>query len=713
MKKFIIFAVLTVILLAGTYYMIFFRGIYIPRDPDAPVSVRFVTQDTHIMKKTDGGEYEPFEMKGVELSSFMPGYHSTDFAPGRQDYLRWLSRIGQMGANTVKVSYIMDDDFYNAFYEYNTDRAEPLYLLQQIPVPDSINYGDQSSGESGVAERIIQSGKTLVDILHGRKSLMSSEISGGGSYRKPISQWVLGFVVGNDWNPDFAAYSDHSDSAGYQGVYFSAAPQATAFESFLARIMDEVTAYETEKYGEQHLIGFSNSPQTDFLRYEENYARQLKKYSFIDAEHVIPQERLQSGYFAAYHLYDYCDRFSDFLDATQKQSLSPLLQDLNPAAAYGGYLTLLARYHTMPVISSCYGISSARGVSRMDEEPLTEQEQGEKLLSVYAEAMNAGWSGMCISHFQDIWGLSEWNTAFSENRKVSHRWGDIQTTSTNYGLMAFEPGESTPACVTDGQTGEWSEEDIVAQDKTSGLTLFARYDWKGLYLLIEGDFDLEKETLYVPLDLTDQAGSNHSDNPDLNFDRNADFLLCIDGRENSRLLVHERYQAARENFGMEIYGVDPFTVAPDKDSGHFVPVTMAVENDTLLEDYNAMDPVIRWELTALKQWETGRLTCGSGNPESDDYCSLADFCFGEHCVEIRLPWLLINVGDPIYMKAHGDYYEHYGVELSTVDTIWMGISSDADVSLRAFEVKGFGRRILWHERMKQSYEVIRQAWRHS
>ena len=87
-------------------------------------------------------------------------------------------------------------------------------------------------------------------------------------------------------------------------------------------------ADETEKYGEQHLIGFSNSPQTDFLRYEENYARQL----IIDAEHVIPQERLQSGYFAAYHLYDYCDRFSDFLDATQKQSLSPLLQDLNPAA---------------------------------------------------------------------------------------------------------------------------------------------------------------------------------------------------------------------------------------------------------------------------------------------------------------------------------------------------------------------------------------------
>ncbi len=713
MKKFIICAAAMAALLAGSYYMIFFHGLYIPRNPDAPVSVSFVTEGVHIFQKTANGTTRPFHMKGVELSSFIPGYHATDFAPDKTDYLRWLSRIGQMGANTVKVSYIMDDDFYNALYVYNKDREDPLYLLQQIPVPDSINYGSQSAAASAVTDQIIQSGKTLVDILHGRKSLMSSEISGGGSYRKPVSQWVLGFVLGSDWNPDFAAYSDHSDRDGYEGLYFATAPQATAFESFLAEIMDTVTAYETEKYGEQHLIGFSNGPQTDFLRYEENYAYQLKKYSFIDAEHVIPQERLHSGYFAAYHLYDYCDRFSEFLDETQKQSLAPLLEDLNPEAAYGGYLTLLARYHTMPVISSGYGISSARGVSRMDEEPLTEREQGEKLLSVYEEAMAAGWSGVCISHFQDIWSLSEWNTAFSENRKVSHRWSDIQTTSKNYGLMAFEPGKTTPSCTIDGSRDEWSPEDIVMGDADSGLTLSARYDWKGLYLLIEGDSDLENTSLYIPLDITDQTGSPHSDSPKLTFDRDADFVLCIDGRENSRLLVHERYLAIQENFGMEMYGIDPFTIVPDKDSGRFVPVTMAVENNTLLSDYDSIDPVLRRELTSVRQWETGHLTCGNGDPASADYCSLADFCFGSHCVEVRLPWLLINVGDPVYMEAHEDYYEHYGVELSPVDTLWMGVSSKDHAALSPFHVKGVGRRVTWHERMKQSYEVIRQAWRHS
>ena len=161
---------------------------------------------------------------------------------------------------------------------------------------------------------------------------------------------------------------------------------------------------------------------------------------------------------------------------------------------------------------------------------------------------------------------------------------------------------------------------------------------------------------------------------------------------------------------MQIYGVDPFTAAPDKDSGKFVSVTMAVENNTLLSDYISMDPNYRRALTAVRQWETGKLTYGNGDHASSDYCSLADFCFGDHFVEIRLPWLLINVGDPVYMRAHEDYYENYGVELSHIDTIWMGVSSENDITLSSFPVKDFGRRITWHERLKQSYKVIRKIW---
>ena len=105
-----------------------------------------------------------------------------------------------------------------------------------------------------------------------------------------------------------------------------------------------------------------------------------------------------------------------------------------------------------------------------------------------------------------------------------------------------------------------------------------------------------------------------------------------------------------------------FVDFPEKDSDDFVPVTMAVDNDTLLENYSSMNPVLRRELTSLGEWETGKLVYGNGDPEASDYNSLTDFSFGESMVEIRLPWLLLNVGDPVSMAVHEDYYENYGVE---------------------------------------------------
>lgn len=45
-----------------------------------------------------------------------------------------------------------------------------------------------------------------------------------------------------------------------------------------------------------------------------------------------------------------------------------------------------------------------------------------------------------------------------------------------------------------------------------------------------------------------------------------------------------------------------------------------------------------------------------------DTDTLADFCYGDDCVEVRLPWLLINMGDPSNSLVHRDYYVCHGVE---------------------------------------------------
>ena len=46
------------------------------------------------------------------------------------------------------------------------------------------------------------------------------------------------------------------------------------------------------------------------------------------------------------------DSFSVRLSAAQRQALGPLLEGLSTGEPYGGYLELLGRYHTMPVIAA-------------------------------------------------------------------------------------------------------------------------------------------------------------------------------------------------------------------------------------------------------------------------------------------------------------------------------------------------------------------------
>ena len=63
---------------------------------------------------------EPFTVKGVNLGVGVPGEWATDYAVSKETYLRWFAQMQEMGANTVRVYITLHDDFYNAFYEYNT-----------------------------------------------------------------------------------------------------------------------------------------------------------------------------------------------------------------------------------------------------------------------------------------------------------------------------------------------------------------------------------------------------------------------------------------------------------------------------------------------------------------------------------------------------------------------------------------------------------------
>lgn len=712
MRRFLIAAVALLVAALGGWYAVYHYGFYLDLHPDAPVTALFRSEGTQLLRRTEDGGWVPFAIRGVDVSASLPGRYATEFAAEEADYLRWFEAIGAMGANTLRAYTVMDDDFYNALHAYNTAHPEPLYLLQGIQVSDAANDGKADAYGDDFLGALLRDGRNVVDIIHGRKSISANSLQGSGLYRRDLSPWTVGYLVGQTWNSETIAYTDHSAirPTSFAGTYFTTAPEATAFEALLARVMDETTAYESAKYKTQRLIAFINDPANDPFAYEPHYGAQLSKYAQLDAEHILPTPALASGYFAAYRVYGFCPDFSQYLSAAQQAALGDLLTGLDTSAPYGGYLELLSAYHTMPVVCAGYGVSSARGAVSLGQPPLTERQQGEALVAVYEAVMDSGWSGMCISDWQDAWERRTWNTAFATVLSRNYLWHDLQTDGQNSGLMAFDPGREERVCVLDGDPGEWAPGDAVLT--AGGLTLSARSDAEGLYLLIQGEGVGPETPLYLPIDLTRESGSALCADPALTFGRAADFLLCLDGRENSRLLVQERYDAMRENFLFEVAGENPFVTYPAADSPVFVPVSMALRNAALIDADAILTAEEAQRIRALGVWETGRLTHGCGDPEAADYNSLADFRYGSGCVEVRLPWLLLNVADPSRMQIHSDYYEHYGVKTHTAQDCWIGLSAgDGEIPMEPLPLKGWGDRPVWHERLKQSYYIVQTAWK--
>lgn len=714
MRKFLTGAVILFLIVFAGFYITFYKGISIDLHPGAPIQVKYRTDESSILVLKDSGAYQPFFLKGVDLSASMPGRYATYFAPTKEDYLRWLKEIGEMGANTVRVYTVMDDDFYHAFYTYNMTEEHTLYLLQGLLVSDSANTGAADAYDDDFFRRLLTDGRDAIDIIHGRKIIHANETKGSGTYFHDISDWVLGYLVGQEWNASTVAYTDHRSihPSSYHGVYFTTSDDSSPFEAMLAQIMDRLILYETKKYKTQRLISFINDPQNDPFAYEISYAKQLNKYSCVDAEHILPTDQLLSGYFASYRLYDFCDDFTQYLSEKQKEQLSALLPGIDTQAVYGGYLQLLSAYHTMPVVAAGYGFSTSRGAVIKNQAPLTETQQGNALKEVYQNAVDSAWSGVFLSTWQDTWERRSWNTAFGTVLTQNYLWHDLQSDGQNYGLMAFDPGESEKTCTIDGKPDEWSKEDRLLTEENK--TLSVKTDAEGMYLMIQGD-DLEKSTLYLLFDTTQESGSQEIRLPEaagqLSCERAADFLLCLNGPDDTRLLVQERYDALRENFLPEITGENPFIEFPEADSPHFVSVGMALQNQTLVDETVVTTAKEAQRLRALGIWETGKLVHGNGDPDSEAYDSLSDFCFGENCVEIRLPWLLLNVGDPSQMQIHSDYYQNFGVHTHTAGEFWMGLGDGGErISMTSRPMEGYVAPT-WHERLKKSYYIMQEQWR--
>ena len=332
------------------------------------------------------------------------------------------------------------------------------------------------------------------------------------------------------------------------------------------------------------------------------------------------------------------------------------------------------------------------------------------MVRCYEDIMAAGCAGSCVFSWQDEWFKRTWNTMYAVNLMRNPYWSDYQTNEQYFGLLSFDPGETESVCYTDGDISEWSGEEAVTG--TDDLSVSIRYDERFLYFLIyKKNLDFENDKIFIPIDTTPKSGSNYCKNFGLKFDKAADFLLVINGKDNSRLMVQERYEVLRSTYSQNLKGFDTYIKdnVPDKNSSKFVNI------DMILEIFNIPDELRNSGLYNFGElsFETGKLKYGNANPNSEDFDSLADFAQNGNYIEVKLPWQLLNFSDPSKMEIHDDYYSgNYGIKFIKIKQMNIGITTDNSrrCALSVYNLKGWGNKVTYHERLKSSYYVLQNLW---
>lgn len=722
MKKFIAVVcviVVLAILIDASYYRL---GLYIDLNPNREVTT-FVKTDGDRILINKGAGYERFEIKGVNIGSGEPGQWATDFSVDKDSYLRWFSLIQEMGANTIRVYTVQDDTFYNAFYEYNKDNPTPLYLMHGVWVNDYVQNSHRDAYDKDFFDAFLDNCKTVIDVIHGNKKISLGKMAsaGSGSYKDDISQWVIGYILGVEWEDVTVVYTDkkyaeNSELNSYKGNYMYTTDDASPFEAMLAHVGDKVIEYESNRYKQQRLVAFSNWPTTDPFDYPEKVAKFFMKCAKVDVEHIKTTDKFISGQFASYHVYPYYPDYLNYIDDLSDFGISDkskFLTDTGKINTYKAYLSLLTAHHEIPVVISEFGVSTGRGIAQKDQNTnrnqgnMSESGQGKALVECYNDICDTGCAGGCVFTWQDEWFKRTWNTMYAVNLRRTPYWSDYQTNEQYFGLLSFDPGEEKSVCYVDGDVSEWDDSDIITVNGDCSISY--KYDEKFIYFMIyKKNLDFENDTIYIPVDTTPKSGSSYCENYNLIFDRAADFLITLNGENNSRVLVQERYEVLRSNYSEDVYKFDTYTSGniPDIDSPKFVNIDMILQT--------AM-PLLYFEDNVLAEtFETGKLIYGNANPESNDFNSLSDFiCSGDY-IEIKLPWQLLNFADPSRMTIHDDYYDdNYGVEYINIDKFYAGVSlgdESGRISLKQAPLKGWGNNVAYHERLKSSYYILQKLW---
>ena len=638
------------------------------------------------------GEWEDSFLAGVNIGLGIPGSFPGEYAIRYETYFEWFTQIAEMGANIIRVYTPQTPGFYQALYEYNRLAATPLYLLQGVYMDESdvLRYSDVFAPKSIAMRDMRQDIIDCVNMLHGNAVIGEKTGKASGVYRYDVSKYAVGWILGIESEAHLVDGTNraHPEMTSFEGEYVYA-NNISPFEVFIAQIKELAISYETEHYRMQRPVAFSNWPTTDPLKHP-NEPRKAEDLVQIDVEKIKARESFVPGFFASYHVYPYYPDFMNYPSGSPETD----------ANSYLAYLKSIVAHHAMPVIISEFGLPSSRGVTHvnhltgLNQGGHSQQQQGEGLVSMLDDIHKSGCMGGVVFAWQDEWFKKSWNTMDFDDMEARPKWLNVQSSEVNYGLTGFK---AFPSIQIDGQDDDWADSAALGPDKR----LYADWDESFLYLRIGMD-DFLRQKYIIPIDTISVQGSTYS--ADAKFERAADFVLIVDGKDDTRLLIDPYYNPNYKLYGTLIFEPEELAFSDETGKGEFRLVQQVISGKLIMP--------LTGQVVPSQSWDTGKLLYGISNPQSGVFDSRADFHEGDGFVELRIPWMLLNFADPSSGKILDNFHMHEGFAFQTIREVNIGIGKAGDshaIPMYAYGLPAW-TGVDYSQEFKRSYDILSDAF---
>lgn len=627
-----------------------------------------------LVARTQGRRFEistalgwrPFYIQGVNLGVALPGRYPSEFPTDSALYAGWLDTLAAMNANTLRVYTILPPSFYRALRAWNLSHPDrTLWLMHGVWAELPPNHDFNSAGWESEFQTEM---RRVVDLIHGAATIPLRPGHAGGRYDADVSSWVLGYIIGREWEP-FAvrAFDARNPPGAYEGRYLRVR-QGPAMDRWLAQQCDLMLAHEADTYNALRPIAYTNWPTLDPLRHpteattaeEAAWRRrsgrrsEAKKIEYendaigIDANLVEPTAANPAGWFASYHAYPY---YPDFM------MLDPGYREARSAegpSSYFGYLhELVAHHENMPTVISEYGVPSSRGTAHLHPQGWGHGGHDERAMAAIdarltREIRESGAAGSILFAWLDEWFKKNWAVIEYEIPLDNTRlWHNVMDAEQNYGILGQYAGDGQTTPLLGGEPARWLALPVVQHTETATASRLRRLragsDESFFYLAVElppGRFPWDSLGVQLAIDTyLPREGQHRLPRSSIRSEVGFEFLVELLSPDTAAMKVTPDYNRHDSR-------VDPGT---GDDFGRFSrrPVITRDRNDGQFDSLFIITNRARFgrdgTFFPARGYDRGRLRYGT-----ETGTSLADWYLDERAglLELRIPWDLLNVTDP-------------------------------------------------------------------